>query len=314
MNNRFTCIVTFLFIAQLGTVQFTNNAVTADDTKSARQQTALADELRIAVVQMRSSRNLDENITKTIQHLEQCAKDGVRVVVFPECSVTGYFDKPFMQSIPAKKLAYAEQKLVRACKRLNIYAIAGMPVRDGDKLYNSAVVFHPSGTILERYHKVQLAEDWPDGGDHLSVFKIDGVPCSIIVCHDERYPELVRLPVLAGARIVFYISHESGADKESKIGPYRAQIQARAVENSVFIVHANAPANKDLTGSHGQSRFIAPDGNIIEEASIYREEVISQTLIPRRASGGLAKRSVQRGPLGDWWKAGVETVRIIDDP
>ncbi len=314
MNCRVIVNALLFCIAQLGTVQFTNNSLMADDTKSANQQTAPADELRIAAVQMRSSRILDENIAKTIQHLEQCAKDNVRVVVFPECSVTGYFDKPFMQSITAEQLKYAEGKIAEACKRLNVYAIAGMPVREDDKLYNSAIVFHPSGVVLERYHKVQLAEDWPDGGDHLSVFKIDGVPCSIIVCHDERYPELVRLPVLAGARIVFYISHESGADKESKIGPYRAQIQARAVENSVFIVHANAPANKDLTGSHGQSRSIAPDGNIIEEASIYREDVITKTLIPRRASGGLAQRSVQRGPLGDWWKAGVETVRMIDDP
>jgi predicted amidohydrolase len=117
-----------------------------------------------------------------------------------------------------------------------VYAIVGMPHRDGGKLYNSAVVIDPSGKILERYHKVQLAESWPDGGDHLSVFKIDGIPCSIIVCHDERYPELVRLPVLAGARLVFYLSHESGLDKETKIAPYRAQIQARAVENSVFVV------------------------------------------------------------------------------
>ena len=27
-----------------------------------------------------------------------------------------------------------------------------------------------------------------------------GVPCAAIICHDKRYPELVRLPVLAGAR------------------------------------------------------------------------------------------------------------------
>ena len=58
--------------------------------------------------------------------------------------------------------------------------------------FNSAIVVGPSGSVIERYHKVQLAESWPDGGDHLSVFKIDGVPCSIIVCHDERYPELAQ--------------------------------------------------------------------------------------------------------------------------
>lgn len=145
------------------------------------------------------------------------------------------------------------------------------------------------------------------------VFRIDGVPASIIICHDERYPELVRLPVLAGARVVFCLSHESGLDKESKFAPYRAQIQARAVENTVFVVQANAPANADATGSHGQSRLIAPDGNLIEEASMFGEDVIVATLEMERATGRQAQQSIDRGPLGDWWRSGVARVRTIGD-
>jgi predicted amidohydrolase len=166
--------------------------------------------------------------------------------------------------------------------------------------------------VIERYHKIQLAERWPDPGDHLSVFKVDGVPCSIIVCHDERYPELVRLPVLAGAKVIFYISHESGLREERKINPYRAQIQARAVENTVWLIHANAPANADRSGSHGHSRIIAPDGNIVEEASVFDEDVLTATLDLKKATRDNAKKSLSRGPLSDWWKAGLERVRIIE--
>jgi len=140
---------------------------------------------------------------------------------------------------------------------------------------------------------------------------IDGHPCSIIICHDERYPELVRLPVLAGAKVIFYISHESVVLQESKIGPYRAQIQARAVENNVFIVQSNAPANPDASGSHGQSRIIAPDGNIINEAYIYTEEVLYANLDISKVTRGNALKSLTRGPLQDWWKEGVKAVRII---
>ncbi len=130
--------------------------------------------------------------------------------------------------------------------------------------------------------------------------------------HDERYPELVRLPVLAGARVVFYISHESGLRQERKIEPYRAQIQARAVENTVFVVQANAPANVDASGSHGQSRIIAPDGNIIQEGSIFGEDVLIATLDLSQANRGNALKSVSRGPLGDWWKEGGRRVRVIE--
>lgn len=267
--------------------------------------------LRVAAVQMRSKADLDANVEHTIALLEKCAADKADVAVFPECNVSGYFDG-YVKKLTAKQLAKAEEDLCAACKRLTIWAIVGMPVRQDGKLYNSAVVIDSSGKVRERYHKVQLAEAWPDPGDHLSVFRVKDVPCSIIICHDERYPELVRLPVLAGARVIFYLSHESPITQEHKLAPYRAQIQARAVENNVFVAHANAPANRDATGSHGQSRLIDPDGNLMKEASMFSEEILIATLELKRATAGNATRSVTRGPLGEWWKEGVKQVKQIE--
>ena len=275
------------------------------------QAAALPATLRVAAVQMRSTRDLDGNIKHTRELLQQCAKDGVQVAVFPECSVSGYFDDVVVK-LTAEQLAFAEKQVAAACKEFKIAAVVGMPWREKDQLYNSAIVIDETGKVVERYHKVQLAEKWPSWGDHLSVFKLHGVPCSIIICHDERYPELVRLPVLAGSRIVFYLSHESPVKNESKLNPYRAQIQARAVENNVFIVHANAPANADATGSHGQSRLIAPDGNILKEAAIFTEEVLTADLELKQATAAIAKRSLSHGPLAKWYAEGVKQVRIIE--
>lgn len=268
--------------------------------------------LTVAAIQMRSCRSSAANLAAVKRHLAQCVREHVRVAVLPECALTGYFDNEFMNKLSASHLGEIEREMARLCRETGLYVIAGVPVRDGAKFYNSAVVFAPDGRVIERYYKMQLAEKWPTSGDHLSTFKIDGIPCSIIICHDERYPELVRLPVLAGARVIFYLSHESGVKSESKIAPYRAQIQARAVENTVYVVHANAPANDDSTGSHGQSRLIAPDGNIIREATIYGDEVVSASLDMSRATGNLADRSTKSRVLGDWWKEGVKRVRVIE--
>ena len=67
----------------------------------------------------------------------------------------------------------------------------------------------------------------------MAFFELEGAPSTVIVCHDERYPELVRLPAIAGARIIYYVSSESGISEESKLAPYRAQMMARAVENGM---------------------------------------------------------------------------------
>lgn len=269
--------------------------------------------LKVAAVQLRSTRGIDQNADRIIAHLRELSSQGVRVAAFPECALTGYFEDEATASTP-EALADAERRIAGACREFDIYAIVGTPYREGETLYNSSVVIDPSGVVIERYHKVQLAEPWPTPGDHLSVFPVDGIPCTLIICHDERYPELVRLPVLAGARIVFYLSHESGIRQEAKIGPYRAQIQARAVENTVFVVHANAPSNDDLSGSHGQSRIIAPDGSIVVEASMFDEEAVTASLDLPLASASNALRSLSRGPLADWWREGVDRVRIIEGP
>ncbi len=265
--------------------------------------------LSVAAVQMRSSRDPADNLARIQRSLQECAAKGARVVLFPECAWPGYFEE-VVTNLTAGQIGQAEAQLAGACRDAAVYAVIGMPQRQGDKFFNSAVVFSPGGTILERYHKIQLAERWPEPGDHLAVFKIDGVPCSIIICHDERYPELVRLPVLAGARVVLYLSHESPLREEHKLAPYRAQIQARAVENTVYIVHANAPANPDATGSHGQSRIIAPDGNLVQEASIFREEVLIARLDLAKATRENARNSLTRGPLQDWWKEAIKRVRL----
>jgi predicted amidohydrolase len=84
------------------------------------------------------------------------------------------------------------------------------------------------------------------------------------------------------------------------------------VENTVYVVHANAPANTDTTGSHGQSRVVAPDGNVVQEASVFGEDVVAATLDLKKATVENAKRSLTRGPLTDWWKDGIKRVRVIE--
>jgi predicted amidohydrolase len=280
-------------------------------TAEAAEQTPGATNLSVAAVQMRSTRDLSQNVARVCAAIAGCATQDVRVVVFPECALTGYFPD-VLTNLTSAQITRAEEQVAEACRRAGIYAVVGSAYRDGEKLFDSALVMAPSGQVMERYHKIQLAEDWPQPGDHLSVFKIDGINCSVIICHDERYPELVRLPVLAGARVIFYLSHESGLREEAKLNPYRAQIQARAVENTVFVVQVNAPANPDTSGSHGQSRIVSPDGNIVQEASIFGEDVLRASLDLRRATAHNAMGSLKQGPLRDWWKDGVAHIRIVE--
>jgi omega-amidase len=263
--------------------------------------------LKVAAVQFRSSFRLEDNRSRILGLLEQLARQQVQVAVFPECALTGY-DKEAAPAAGPAEIAAAEDQIRAACRRLGIAAVLGSVYKTAERTYNTAVVFNSRGELVERYAKLMLAgEKWATPGNHIALFELEGVPSGLIICHDERYPELVRLPALAGARLIYYVSHESGLKQESKLEPYRAQLMARAVENQVFIVAANAPANFDLTGSHGQSRILNEDGNVLREASFFGEDVLIETLRigPRRLERPLT------GLMGEWWRLGLERMMAL---
>ena len=280
----------------------------------AEENDSLPEFIKISTVQFCSSDTVEVNVKRICEYIRDCRKEGSRVVVFHECSVTGYSSKKeWINNYSPKMLKSAEEKIQSVCKELDVYAIIGIPWFKDDVVYNTAVIISPKGEIIERYGKVYLAgEQWAVPGEHLSLFKIDGIPCTIIICHDERYPELTRIPVMMGAKIIFYISSESTVKQESKLIPYRAQIVARAVENNAWVVQSNEPAHPDLSGSHGQSRIIKPDGNIVAEAPIFEEVVLSHTLDVKSATRGIPKRSLNSKLLGDWWREGMKFVKEKD--
>ena len=125
--------------------------------------------------------------------------------------------------------------------------------------HNTILVVDEKGRCVCRQSKRQLVptDDWATPGYEILVFRIaGGTPCCAIICHDVRHPELVRLPVLKGARVVFYCSWETSHDDKpialdnvEELAVYRAQVQARAVENGVWLVHSNACANMRIDSS-----------------------------------------------------------------
>ena len=76
---------------------------------------------------------------------------------------------------------------------------------------------------------------------------------------------------------------------------------------------ANAPADpKDINrsgSSHGESKVIHPDGNVLQEAGYFTEEVIVQDLDLSAATGSMARRAVEdHTALRDWLQDGLAIV------
>jgi len=274
--------------------------------------------LKVAAVQLHVGEDIEANARKIVAQLKQLAKAGVEVASFQEGVLFGYSCRPaFWKRFDPARIEKAERQITRTCKQHRIAAVVGSVHEEDGKRFNSLLVVDRDGTVSGRYGKIHLAgEKWCEPSQHLPIYRLCGVDCCFLICHDVRYPELVRLPAACGAQVCFFCSCESPITNEAKLSAYRAMPISRATENGIFVVMANAPADPDdikrSGSSHGESKFIHPNGNVLQEAGYFTEEVLVQDLDLTAASGGMARRAVEdHTALRTWLQAGLD---IVDRP
>ena len=268
--------------------------------------------LRVAACQILNYPEVDKSARKVVGWMEAAAKDGVDVVAFPEACLCGYAGDDYWKTAKPGDFKAAEALVIEASSRLKIAVILGTVHWEGDRIYNDLLVIDKGGVVRGRYSKTHLAEGWPAPGKHLPVYEVAGVKSCFIICHDVRYPELVRLPAIAGAQICYFSSHESGLKQEHKLSAYRAMPISRATENSIFCVMANAPTDPNtMRGSHGNSKIIHPDGNVLLEAGYFEERLVTATIRVSDASRAMARRAVgDETILKEWLAKGAELVQV----
>jgi predicted amidohydrolase len=264
---------------------------------------------------MHADENIEKNTCEIVERLNTCAREKVDVAAFHEGILYGYCNRPeFWSTLDQTRIERAEQRMIRVCREKGIAAVFGSTHLDGGQRYNSLLVVDRDGTVQGRYGKIHLAgERWCEPAQHLPIYRLCDVPCCFLICHDIRYPELVRLPAAAGAKICFFSSCESSVTSEHKLSAYRAMPISRATENDIYVVMANAPADPShinrAGSSHGESKIIHPNGNVMAEAGIFTEEIVIRNLDLHQASRNIALRAVNDiTRLREWMKDGVKLV------
>ena len=261
--------------------------------------------LTIAVAQMKFRAAINDNVSWITQVIHSSAKQGAHAILFPECAVTGY-NCDFTR-IPRSEVGAALDTIASAARTEGCYVLVGSPTFNGRKRFNSLVVFDPQGREVFRYSKIHLtARDtrFFTSGNTLAYFRLAGVPCTALICHERRYPELVRLPVMLGAQIVFHPN--AGLDslsvsKSKRDG--RDGIAVRAFENEVYYAFANSVGSQgNGLWSAGDSKIVAPDTRVLALAN-NRDEAVIQAELDLSLAGRRYARDAMLWPLflrGHW--------------
>ncbi len=272
--------------------------------------------IKVGACQMLTTEDVGKSADKVIEKLREAARQGVQILSFPEGTLFGYCCRAnYWENAQLEWFQEAEARISAVCKENNIATIVGSAHKEDGRWVNSLAIFDRDGTLKARYGKTFLAgEKWCiNNRGPLPVVNLAGVDCSFIICHDVRYPELVRLPAAVGAQICFFCSCESGLTAEYKLSAYRAMPISRATENGIYLVMANTPADKEDIrrpgSSHGNSKIVHPDGNVLVEAGFFTEEIVTATLDLSKAGGGVARRTMREETiLREWLQAGLRLV------
>jgi omega-amidase len=277
--------------------------------------------LQVSCVQMHWARTLDFNLKHVLYFIRSAAAEGSRVVLFPEATLTGYYF-PYLTTLDPAQVQDALDAVAQAAREMSLWVIVGAIWRGAiqrmaDRYLNLAHVISPDGIVVHSYAKVHMAgtdeQRYCRGGDNLSLFEIDGILCTMVICRDGRHPELYRLPAMAGAQILFHPSCSSDELEAVwwKRTSGRAQ-QPAGPSTRIYHCVANTVGQSPdgVQASSGQSFIRDPSGLPLAEAGYYQEEMITAVLDLSRADRFYALESLQHPPfLRPYWEAMVREVK-----
>jgi predicted amidohydrolase len=228
--------------------------------------------------------DVDANMTRLASVLLSCDAE---LAVLPELCTTGYFFESHQEllghsencdgrTVSTFRNVASEKKMI---------VVAGFPERDGERVFNSAVIAFPDGTFRV-YRKIHLfgAEKtmFTPGDGGFFVTEWNGAKIGVMICYDWRFPESVRTLALKGAQIIVHPSDLVAAPRL-----WQPVMRVRSFENRVFTITADRNGTELRDGAgltfHGCSQITDTNGKVLAEADEDFTGWISAEIDPSKA-------------------------------
>lgn len=226
----------------------------------------------------------DENLTKVLSTAKDADAD---LLVLPEFFATGY---QFVSKDEVAELSekipegHTGQFLSELSQEKCCYIVAGLPERDGDTFFNSAILTGPDG-FIGVYRKTHLFFEeklfFSPGDSGFKVWDTKIGRIGIMICFDWFFPESMRSLALMGADVI--------AHPANLVLPYCPHaMPIRCLENRVYAITANRTGEESRKEGQtlrfiGQSLIASPEGKVLTRASENDEVLLISEVNPETA-------------------------------
>ncbi len=247
-----------------------------------------------------------EMVTRLITLLEQGARHGCDLVVFPELALTTFFPRWYIES-QTELDAYFEaqmpgpetQALFDAARTLKVgfyLGYAELTEEEGrTRRFNTSILVDQTGSIVGKYRKIHLPghaehEPWRQfqhlekryfetGNLGFPVFRAFGGIVGMAVCNDRRWPETYRVMGLQGVEMILigYNTpvHNPPAPEHDNLSHFHNELvmQAGAYQNGTWVVGVGKGGCEEGVDQIGNSIIVAPSGEIVGACSTLGDEL-----------------------------------------
>ncbi|MFD8424650.1 carbon-nitrogen family hydrolase [Streptomyces sp. NPDC059466] len=212
---------------------------------------------------------------------------GVDLVVLPELWTTGAFAYESFAAESETLEGPTAEVMAKAASGAGVWLHAGsVPERAADgTLYNTSLVFSPSGDLAAAYRKIhRFGFDKGEAvlmgaGGELVTVRLPETTVGVATCYDLRFPELFRGLVDEGAE-TFVVP---AGWPERRRAHWTLLARARAVENQAFVLACGTAGTHADVPQAGHSIVVDPWGEVLAEAGS-GEEVLTVEFDPARVA------------------------------
>ncbi|MFF7488262.1 carbon-nitrogen family hydrolase [Streptomyces luteogriseus] len=243
--------------------------------------------MRASVIQI--AVNEDESVEARRRRVAAMVREqaGSDLVVLPELWTTGAFAYEAFGSEAEPLEGPTYEAMAKAASDAGVWLHAGsIPERDPDgPLYNTSLVFSPSGDLAAAYRKIhRFGFDKGEAvlmgaGAELVTVRLPETTLGLSTCYDLRFPELFRGLVDAGAETLVV----SAGWPERRRSHWTLLAQARAVENQAFVVACGTAGTHAGVPQAGHSIVVDPWGEVLARAGA-DEEVLTVEFDPGKVA------------------------------
>lgn len=226
-----------------------------------------------------------DTVERMVNLVREAGTREVDLLVFPEAALTPFFpgavhleDRDrFFDEVPSP----LTEPLFREARAQGLAFVLAYAEREGTHRYNSAIVVDNDGTILGKYRKVHIPlVVFPTPGQAnyeklyfepgnlgFPVFQTKKARIGVQICYDRRFPEGYRILALKGADVIANPTCMATYNEKDRSASWELLLQARALENQVFVIGPNKAGQEGARTNIGRSFIASPvGGQIVAQA------------------------------------------------